>query len=227
MPNRKKSYISRKLPLVTRRTVFSLSKRDASTLASLGLPSPRLSRAGSSAPSGIERCYARRRVQHNVFWPMILRGPPRAPGSSKGSRRPISSGARQTLGGGLMADAADFRRIALSFDGAAEYPHFDRRAFKARVTFATLAPDELTANIKFSPDEQALKCTVASDAFIALDNAWGRQGWTRGTLAARLSASRRGAGQRLTGLPQLFRSFIVSRRGGGLSNFALDEILAS
>ena len=83
-----------------------------------------------------------------------------------------------------MANAADFRRIALSFEDAQEYPHFDRRAFKARVTFATLAPDELSANIKFAPDEQALKCTVAPDAFSAIDNAWGRQGWTRATLAA-------------------------------------------
>jgi hypothetical protein len=83
-----------------------------------------------------------------------------------------------------MADAADFRRIALSFEGAAEYPHFDRRAFKARVTFATLAPDEKTANLKFAPDEQALKCTVAPDAFAPVDNAWGRQGWTCATLAA-------------------------------------------
>ncbi len=83
-----------------------------------------------------------------------------------------------------MADAADFRRIALSFKGAGEYPHFDRRAFKARVTFATLAPDELSANIKFAPDEQALKCAVAPDAFAALDNAWGRRGWTAATLAA-------------------------------------------
>ena len=72
-----------------------------------------------------------------------------------------------------MADAALFRRIALSFEGAANIPHFDRRAFKARVTFATLAPDELSANIKFAPDEQALKCAVAPDAFSALDNAWG------------------------------------------------------
>ena len=83
-----------------------------------------------------------------------------------------------------MADAALFRRIALSFEGVGEYPHFDRRAFKARVTFATLAPDELTANIKFAPDEQALKCAVAPDAFSALDNAWGRRGWTCATLAA-------------------------------------------
>jgi hypothetical protein len=83
-----------------------------------------------------------------------------------------------------MADAADFRRIALSFDGAREYPHFDRRAFKARVTFATLASDERTANFKFLPDEQALKCAVAPDAFSPLDNAWGRRGWTCAILDA-------------------------------------------
>jgi hypothetical protein len=83
-----------------------------------------------------------------------------------------------------VSDAADLRRIALALPGVAEYPHFDRRAFKARVTFATLAPDELSANFKFAPDEQALKCAVHPDAFAPLDNAWGRQGWTRATLAA-------------------------------------------
>jgi hypothetical protein len=83
-----------------------------------------------------------------------------------------------------MANAADFRRIALAFEGAGEYPHFDRRAFKARVTFATLAPDELSANIKFASDEQALKCAVAPGAFAVLDNAWGRRGWTCATLAS-------------------------------------------
>jgi len=83
-----------------------------------------------------------------------------------------------------VTNAADFRRIALALPGVAEYPHFDRRAFKARVTFATLAPDELTANLKFAPDEQALKCAVAPDAFVALDNAWGGHGWTRAALAA-------------------------------------------
>ena len=92
-----------------------------------------------------------------------------------------------------MANAADFRRIALSFEGVGEYPHFDRRAFKARVTFATLAPDELSANIKFAPDEQALKCAVAPDAFAALDNAWGRRGWTCATLAALSEAELRAA----------------------------------
>jgi hypothetical protein len=83
-----------------------------------------------------------------------------------------------------MADAADFRRLALALPGASEYQHFDRRAFKARVTYATLAPDELSANFKFTPDEQALKTTVAPDAFSPLPNAWGLKGWTIGRLAA-------------------------------------------
>ena len=83
-----------------------------------------------------------------------------------------------------MADAADLRRLALALPGASEYQHFDRRAFKARVTFATLAPDELSANFKFMPDEQALKTTVAPDAFSPLPNVWGLKGWTVGRLAA-------------------------------------------
>jgi hypothetical protein len=83
-----------------------------------------------------------------------------------------------------MADADDLIRLALTFPGVAQYPHFDRIAFKARVTFATLAPDRLTANLKFSPDEQALKCEVAAEAFSALPNAWGARGWTVARLAA-------------------------------------------
>jgi len=92
-----------------------------------------------------------------------------------------------------MSNADDLRRLALALPGVAEYPHFDRRAFKARVTFATLAPDALTANVKFSSDEQALKCAVAPDAFEALPNAWGRRGWTRATLAALSEAELRAA----------------------------------
>jgi hypothetical protein len=83
-----------------------------------------------------------------------------------------------------MAEAKDLRRLALALPGVAEYPHFDRRAFKARVTFVTLAPDEITANIKFAPDEQALKCAVAPDAFAPLPNAWGARGWTLMNLSA-------------------------------------------
>ena len=83
-----------------------------------------------------------------------------------------------------MATADDLRRIALSMPGAQEYPHFDRRAFKARVTFATLAADGESANLKLSPEEQEFKCLLAPDAFTAVANAWGRQGWTRANLGA-------------------------------------------
>lgn len=82
-----------------------------------------------------------------------------------------------------MSNAAQFRKIALSLEGTTQAPHFDRTAFKVKRTYATLAPDGHTANFKFTPDEQELKCLVAPDAFFAVPNAWGRQGWTSGNLA--------------------------------------------
>lgn len=83
-----------------------------------------------------------------------------------------------------MSTAVHFRKIALSLPGTVEYPHFDRAGFKVDRTYATLAPDGKTANFRFAPDEQELKCTVAPDAFAPIPNAWGRQGWTIGTLKA-------------------------------------------
>ncbi len=82
-----------------------------------------------------------------------------------------------------MADAETLRRIALSLEGTTEAPHFDRAAFKVKRIYATLAPDRLTANIRFSPDEQQMKCEMLPEAFSPLPNAWGAQGWTVATLA--------------------------------------------
>ena len=82
-----------------------------------------------------------------------------------------------------MTTAAQFRKIALSFEGTTHAPHFDRTAFKVKRTYATLAADGQSVNFKFTPDEQALKCTVAPEAFSAVPNAWGQQGWTTGILA--------------------------------------------
>ena len=83
-----------------------------------------------------------------------------------------------------MATAKDFRRIALSLPGTTEAPHFERTAFKVRRIYATLAPDGLTANLMFAPDEQALKCEVAPRAFSAIPNAWGARGATTVKLSA-------------------------------------------
>lgn len=82
-----------------------------------------------------------------------------------------------------VVTAAEFRQMALALDGTLEAPHFDRIAFRVKRIYLTLAPDGVTANLKFSTDEQALKCAVAPEAFAPIANAWGRQGWTVATLA--------------------------------------------
>jgi hypothetical protein len=92
-----------------------------------------------------------------------------------------------------VSNAAQFRKIALSLEGTTQAPHFDRTAFRVKRTYATLAPDGRTANFKFTPDEQELKCLVAPDVFSAIPNAWGRQGWTTGNLAKLTVAELRAA----------------------------------
>jgi len=82
-----------------------------------------------------------------------------------------------------MATAQDFRRIALSLEGTTEAPHFERTAFRVRRIYATLTPDGRTANLMLTPDEQALKCEVAPDAFSSIPNAWGARGATAAKLA--------------------------------------------
>jgi hypothetical protein len=82
-----------------------------------------------------------------------------------------------------MANASDFRRICRTLDGTVEGPHFDRRAFKVKRIYATLAADGQTANLKFTPDEQELKCMLPPGAFQPVPNAWGRQGYTTVMLA--------------------------------------------
>ena len=92
-----------------------------------------------------------------------------------------------------MARAADLRRFALSLEGTSEAPHFDRAAFKVKRIYVTLAGDGKTANFKFAPDEQALKCTVLPKAFRPVEGGWGRQGWTTATLAKLNAADLRDA----------------------------------
>jgi hypothetical protein len=92
-----------------------------------------------------------------------------------------------------MATAKDLRRIALSLPGTSEAPHFDCSAFKVARIYATLAANGVIANLKFTPDEQALKCTTAPHAFARVPNAWGDQEWTTATLVALGSAELRQA----------------------------------
>ena len=92
-----------------------------------------------------------------------------------------------------MANAKDLRRIALSLEGTTEAPHFDRAAFKVTRIYVTLAADGRTANFKLTPDEQELKCMLAPEAFAAVPNAWGQQGWTTAKLSALSTADLKAA----------------------------------
>lgn len=88
-----------------------------------------------------------------------------------------------------MATGSDLQKLALSLDGTTQTAHFGRTAFKVARIYVTLAADGLTANFKFTQDEQQLKCLVAPDVFTPVPNAWGKQGWTTANLAPMTAAA--------------------------------------
>jgi hypothetical protein len=92
-----------------------------------------------------------------------------------------------------MATAKDLRGLALALDGTTEAPHFNRAAFKVVRIYATLTADGRTANFKFTPDEQEFKCMMLPKGFAPVPNAWGRQGWTTGTLSKLTTADLKAA----------------------------------
>ncbi len=79
-----------------------------------------------------------------------------------------------------MSDIATFRRIALSFPGTIEQPHFDRIAFKVtgKRIFATLLEENKSVNLKLSMHEQNIFCTYNKKAVYPVNNKFGLQGWT-------------------------------------------------
>jgi hypothetical protein len=78
-----------------------------------------------------------------------------------------------------MVDVHGFTQVVTALPGVTSAPHFDRTAFKVKRIFATLAADGSSVNLKLTPDEQEFKCMLAPSIFSALDNAWGKQGWTQ------------------------------------------------
>ena len=78
-----------------------------------------------------------------------------------------------------MISAARFRELALSFEGALCVPHVDRTAFRTkRRIFATLAPDERSANLLLDLDLQEAICEALPAAFAPVTGGWGRMGYT-------------------------------------------------
>lgn len=83
-------------------------------------------------------------------------------------------------------DAADFRRIALSLDGAEEGSHMGAVDFRVggRI-FATLASvSQGYGNLKLTPEQQAAFVEELPEVFVPIAGGWGRMGMTHIRLAA-------------------------------------------
>ena len=82
--------------------------------------------------------------------------------------------------------AADFRRIALSLEGAEEYSHSGLPAFRvAGRRFASLASQaEGYGNLALTLEQQESFLQDAPEVFLAIPGGWGKMGHTHIRLAA-------------------------------------------
>ncbi len=84
-----------------------------------------------------------------------------------------------------MASVADFRRIALSLEGAEESSHMGAPDFRVQgKIFATLASQHQGyGNLKLTLEQQADFVRELPDVFLAIPGGWGRMGMTHIRLA--------------------------------------------
>jgi hypothetical protein len=83
-------------------------------------------------------------------------------------------------------DAEDFRRIALSLEGAEEGSHMGNADFRVggRI-FATLASaDQGYGNLMLTPEQQETFVQELPEVFVPIAGGWGRMGMTHIRLAA-------------------------------------------
>jgi YjbR len=112
--------------------------------------------------------------------------------------------------------AKDFRRIALSFEGAEESSHMGAVDFRVggRI-FATLASvKQGYGNLKLTRELQAEFIAERPDLFLPIHGGWGRMGMTHIRLAAADDDSLRGAMHSAWKLRTEKNSKSSTRRGG-------------
>ena len=73
-----------------------------------------------------------------------------------------------------------FAKMALSFPGTEQLPHFERVGFKVtgKRMFATYLEKDNTANIFLTPKEQAVFVQMAAGNIYPVPNKWGENGAT-------------------------------------------------
>jgi len=96
---------------------------------------------------------------------------------------------------GNSVKVSDFRKIALSFEGAEEGSHMGAADFRVggRI-FATLASqDQGYGNLALTPEQQADFVSELPDVFLPVHGGWGRMGMTHIRLAKASADVLRGA----------------------------------
>src|SRR5438105_4206354 len=77
-----------------------------------------------------------------------------------------------------MVEIETFRKLALSFPGAKEQPHFDRPSFRVKKIFATLDINNNRACLMLSEIDQNVFSAFDKSVIYPVPNKWGKQGAT-------------------------------------------------
>jgi hypothetical protein len=78
-----------------------------------------------------------------------------------------------------MVDINYFRKLALSFPGTSEQPHFDLQSFRfKKKIFATFWEKQDRAMLKLTPVSQSVFCSYDSSVFFPVPGSWGKAGAT-------------------------------------------------
>lgn len=79
----------------------------------------------------------------------------------------------------MMTTTANFKKIALSFPGAEELPHFEKSSFRVKKKiFATLNEKLQRGCVKLSAVDQSAFCAFDATVVYPVPGTWGKQGWT-------------------------------------------------
>lgn len=78
-----------------------------------------------------------------------------------------------------MVTVQSFCKLALTYPGAEEQPHFEKRSFRVKKKiFATLHEKEKRVVVKFSAVDQSVFCAFDATIIYPVAGGWGKQGWT-------------------------------------------------
>lgn len=78
-----------------------------------------------------------------------------------------------------MANFEVLQKLCLTMPESAEVPHFEKTSFRVKSKiFATYDTKNKRCSVKLNAVDQDIFCSSNKGIVYAVDNAWGKQGWT-------------------------------------------------